>query len=179
MGNFVSDSGYFYYTLHIHLDITCERCGSLLDYDPATSMTKCPHCGKEGWMVDSEQVTIEKIRSQTQKDLQAEQLDFLSEMDQRKEDRRSREKFNQGFGRVIMVFSMVGIVNGIAFIIKDVLSGVLFLIQGGLFALGWLFGRQIIPKNKTDYTKAYNRALLFFVLGLVMFIPLGIIIGTS
>ena len=130
-------------------------------------------------MVDSEQVTIEKIRSQTQKDLQAEQLDFLSEMDQRKEDRRSREKFNQGFGRVIMVFSMVGIVNGIAFIIKDVLSGVLFLIQGGLFALGWLFGRQIIPKNKTDYTKAYNRALLFFVLGLVMFIPLGIIIGTS
>ena len=64
-------------------------------------------------------------------------------------------------------------------IIRDVLSGILFLLQGGLFALGWLFGRQIIPKEKTDYTTAYNRAVLCFVLGLVMFIPLVFIVGAG
>ncbi len=157
----------------IQLDLACDRCGALVQYDPETNTTKCPHCGKEGYYVDSERVTIEKIRSQTQKDLQTERLNYLTEKDLRKEERRSKENFRKGFGRVIMVFGIIALTCGAAFMTRNVLEGLLFLIQGGFFALAWLCGMQII----TTKEKAYGLAVMFFIFGLIMFIPQFIVIG--
>ncbi len=159
----------------VQLDITCDRCGSTIEYDPETGATKCPHCGKEGYYVDSERVTIEKIRSQTQLELQAEKLNYLTEKELRKEERHSRESFRKGFGRVIMVFGIVALTCGAAFMTRSFIEGCVFLIQGGFFAHGWLCGMRIIAKKE----KAYGLAVLFFILGLVMFIPIFVIIGAS
>lgn len=158
----------------VELDITCDRCGSLVEYDPETNMTHCPHCGKQCYYVDSENVTIEKIRSQTQKDLQAERLNYLTEKDLRKEERHSKESFRKGFGRVIMVFGIVALTCGAAFMTRSFIEGLMFVFQGIFFALGWLCGMRIL----TTREKAYKLAVLFFILGLVMFIPIFVIIGS-
>ena len=159
----------------IEVDITCDRCGAAVEYDPETNTTYCPKCGKTGYFVDSERVTIEKIRSQTKKDLQAEQLNYLTEKELRKEDRRTKENFKKGFGRVIMVFGIIALTCGAAFMTRSIFEGLLFLIQGGFFALAWLCGMRII----TSKEKAYNLAVVFFILGLVMFVPQFIVIGAN
>ncbi len=157
----------------VPLDLTCDRCGARIEYDSESNTTKCPHCGKEGIYVDSERVTIEKIRSQTKKDLQTEQLNYLTEKELRKEERRTKESFKKGFGRVIMVFGIIALTCGAAFMTRSVLEGLLFLIQGGFFALSWLCGMRIIASKE----KAYGLAVLFFILGLAMFVPQFIVIG--
>ena len=157
----------------IEVDTTCDRCGASMEYDPETNTTRCPRCGYQGYFVDSERVTIEKIRSQTKKDLQAEQLNYLTEKELRKEERRTKESFKKGFGRVIMVFGIIALTCGAAFMTRSVLEGLLFLIQGGFFALSWLCGMRIIASKE----KAYGMAVLFFILGLAMFVPQFIVIG--
>lgn len=159
----------------IEVDITCDRCGASMEYNPETNTTRCPRCGYQGYFVDSERVTIEKIRSQTKKDLQAEQLNYLTEKELRKEERHSKESFRKGFGRVIMVFGIVALTCGAAFMTRSFVEGLVFLIQGGFFALGWLCGMRIIAKKE----KAYGLVVSFFILGLVMFIPIFVIIGAN
>ena len=119
-------------------------------------------------VADTEKVKIEKIRSQTEKDLQTAQLNFLRDRELRMEERYSKDRFRKGLGFTIKIFMIVALVFGVSFLLVDIPLAVLFLIQGVVFACALLSGLQIVVKKSKT---AHHLAIILFAAGLIFFVP--------
>ena len=116
---------------------------------------------------DSDDVKIQKIKSQTEKEMVAEKIRKEEEQEKKKELKEEIEKFKKGkFSKLLIISTIIcGLFTTVEF--NDGFSTISFipLIQTILFILSWLIGMQII---KTEKKKIYY---LFAILGFVLIIP--------
>ena len=57
--------------------IRCEHCGGTMTVDDNnSSVLMCPYCGSKELMRESDSVKIEKIKNETQKEIELKKLEF-------------------------------------------------------------------------------------------------------
>lgn len=70
----------------IHL--VCQNCGSVMDYDDERQIVACPYCGSKELIKESDDVKIERIKSNTvitKEKLDYEREQFAEEVRQKKD----------------------------------------------------------------------------------------------
>lgn len=131
------------------LQLKCKSCGGTLNVDENRTILCCPFCGSKELIQESDEVIIQRIKSQTYKDIELEKIKFESEKEQKKAVDKQYNNFKKGkFSKVLIVaFIICVLVMGISFSNGRILSGVVAIIQAGLFAISWLMGMQFIKEK--------------------------------
>ncbi|MDD6484240.1 MAG: hypothetical protein PUF72_06680 [Clostridiales bacterium] len=149
----------------------CTNCGGQLDIDTSQETVECPYCATKYNVSDlldeSDAVRIEKIKQRTQKDVEIEKLRHEKEMAQKHEDKANKEAFKKSkFSKVLIVFAIIcGLMCAVSFNDKKILSGIIALIQVGLFAAAWLMGMHKVKEPKKGIKS------LASILAFLLFIP--------
>lgn len=141
------------------LQLKCRDCGGTMTSEEGNTILFCPYCGSKELIPESDDVKIERIKSEAYREIELEKIKYMSEKEKRERDRereKEREKERKQFSKsksskwllilvVICLFAMFS-----AFSRRSVLSGIIALIQVGLFGTAWLMGmgfvREKIPR---------------------------------
>jgi len=147
--------------------LKCRNCNGDLDVDADKGEYTCPFCGDREKLVDSDAVTIEKLKNNTYKEIEYAKMANEKEKDAYNEKKEYQKAYRKSkFSKVTMVFLFISFVMALtSFSSHYVMSGIIALIQTGLFAVSWLMGMQIIREKK----KFVYMALA--VLGFLLFVP--------
>ncbi len=157
------------------MKLRCKVCNGIMDSEPNKQIIECPYCGSKELIIDSDAVTVEKIRSNTYKEVELERMKNENEKAEKQERKEERESYKKGkFGKVTIVFMVICLIAMIGTLrSKHILAGLIALIQTGLFATSWLMGMQIIKEKK----KALYLALA--ILGFLLIIPYSMMATTK
>lgn len=132
--------------------IKCSNCNGNLDFDENQKTTKCHYCGtkysvEELLNNDSDDVKIEKIKSQTIKDLEILRAKIFFEKEERVLEKEEIEKFKKGkFSKVLLIFAAL---CGLFTFTRDFNFGsIIGFVKTVLFLVAWLMGMKIIKEPK-------------------------------
>lgn len=152
--------------------IKCASCGSNLEIDETKKTVKCNYCNakysvEELLNNDSDEVKIQKIKSQTTKDIVSEKLKREDEQEQKKEEKENAEKFKKGkFGKFLIVCTIIsGLVTLIELSGGICFAGIISLVQTGLYLTAWLMGAKVIEEKKKGLH------ILLAIIGFILIIP--------
>ena len=168
---------------------TCPGCSGKLEIDTSKEVATCSYCGLNhsvsALLGQSDTVQVEKIKSQTQKDMQAQQIEHATNMQTQQINHATQtqaqqsaqvslQKFKKGaFGKILIIFAVISLLCCImAFKGGNVLSGIATLIMTVLFIARYLVGMQVI-KLPNDALKTVITLAAF-----LMIIP-SIMLGNS
>ncbi len=98
----------------IHL--TCQNCGSSMTFDDNKQIVACPYCGSKELLLESDDVKIERIKSNTVLERDKIANDFV--MEKRRYEEELKKKKNRDAWKII------GIALGISFLMW---IGIIFL----------------------------------------------------
>lgn len=73
----------------VHL--TCKNCGSSMTFDDDKQIVACPYCGSKELLIESDDVKIERIKSQTILNKEKMANDFELEKDRLMEEKEQRQ----------------------------------------------------------------------------------------
>lgn len=141
------------------VSLICNSCGGALSVDEGSQVLMCPFCGAKEMLLESEAVQIEKIRSESYKEIQiakiksAERLKLKAQEQKNKEKEQAEaNKFKKRFSSKLLIvgFVLCVLVSLLFFVDFYVVSGVLAILQALCFAAAWLMGMRII-KDKTHH----------------------------
>ena len=149
------------------IKLRCKDCNGIMEVDSNNQQLICPYCGSKELIIDSDAVAVEKIRSNTYKEVEYERIKNEKEKEQRRESKADRDAYwKSKFGKVTITFTAICLLAMfVAFSSKHILAGLIAFIQTGLFATSWLMGMQIIKEKKN----ALHRALA--ALAFILIIP--------
>ena len=151
------------------IKLKCKNCNGDLEVDADKGEYTCPYCGDREKILDSDAVAIEKLKSNTYKEMEYARMANEKEKEDRKEKKEEQKSYRKSkFSKLTIVFVFICIIAAIgSFSSHHVLSGVIAVIQTGLFATSWLMGMQII-KEKRKFIYIALAALAF-----ILIIPYG------
>ena len=92
----------------VHL--TCKNCGSSMTFDDDKQIVACPYCGSKELLIESDDVKIERIKSQTilNKEKMANEFelekDRLTEEKEQRQLKRSAKAVGILWGIIILIF---------------------------------------------------------------------------
>lgn len=156
------------------LSLICEKCGGVLQVDAGKEVMACPYCGNKTLILESDEVTKERIRISAQKEVELEKLKADDRERQRvleKEQKQEKEQHAEQFKKskwnkwLIIAFLIAAFCAYYCFSKGGILAGILAVIQAGCFGVAWAMGMQII-KEKRQYIH-----ILIALVGLVLIIP--------
>ena len=162
------------------LSISCPNCGAQLNVNKQQEIVICQYCGTNCSMADllreSDAVRIEKIKSQAYKDIEMSKLQVekehiqqVMENENKMQEERKADMFKKGkLGKILIVSSIVCLLA--CFLAfsgrnKQVLSGLVALVQCVLFFTAWLMGMRIIREKKNGIH------ILIAIIGFLLIIP--------
>ena len=155
------------------IQLRCKACGGIMTVQDNNRVLSCPYCGSHELLLESDDVTMQRIKSTTQKEIALEKLRQQEkqqlreiELQEKAATEAKADKFKKGklskfsviFFILCLIFSFIAFRNG------RILSGIIGIAQSVLFALTWLMGMQIIKNPK-------NTHALFAVIGFLLIIP--------
>lgn len=132
----------------------CPNCGGKLDIDQSCENITCPYCGTQFAVDDllnsSDAVRIEKIKSQTYKEMETKKMEHEIEKEKRNEEKTTIEEFKKSKLRIVsMVFAVISLLMCIlAFQNGAILSGIIAIIMTALFIFSFVLGMQIIKEKR-------------------------------
>lgn len=156
------------------LSLICEKCGGVLQVDADKEVVACPYCGNKTLILESDEVTKERIRTSAQKEVELERLKVEDRERQRvleKEQKQEKEQHAEQFKKskwnkwLIIAFLIAALCAYYCFSKGGILAGILAVIKAGCFGVAWAMGMQII-KEKRHYIH-----ILIALVGLVLIIP--------
>lgn len=142
--------------------LQCKNCNGIMEVDEEAQEVTCPYCGAREKILDSDAVAVEKIKSNTYKE-----MEFARRAnEEKKEEQLSYKKSILCKATIVCMFiCLLLMIN--AFKKYHILAGIIALVQIGLFALSWLMGMQIVKeKRKFVY-------MAFAILAFLLMIPFG------
>ena len=154
----------------------CTSCNSAMEPNDVNPILFCPNCGSKAIVEENDQVKIERIRNQTQKDIAMHQqqtdkeiaMKKLSQEESNAKQEAERRKKKNSFGSVVIficaLFSLL--FSLFAFGTNHIPSGSIALVQFVLFFLGWLKKK----KNLQEDNKRHGH-MLFVMIALILIIP--------
>ena len=77
------------------ISLKCKRCNGTLTVDEGKSILACPYCGAKELIIESDAVTIEKIKADTQKTIEHERLKSEENQQIREEEKEYRKNFTK------------------------------------------------------------------------------------
>lgn len=151
------------------IKLKCKNCNGDLEVDADKGEYICPYCGDKEKIVDSDAVQIEKVKSNTYKEMEYARMANENEREARNEKKEEQKAYRKSkFSKVTVIFVFICLIAMISsFSAGHILSGIIALIQTGLFAVSWLMGMQIIKEKK----KFIYMALA--ILAFVLIVPFG------
>lgn len=60
--------------------LNCKNCGGTLTYDASKDVVKCPYCGSSAIVIESDNVRIEKYKTNAKKDISYKKIDSEKEI---------------------------------------------------------------------------------------------------
>lgn len=156
------------------LSLVCEKCGGVLQVDEGKEVVACPYCGSKTLILESDEVTKERIRTAAQKEVELERLKADDRERQRaleKEQKQEKDKQAENFKKskwnkwLIIAFLIAALCAYYCFSKGAILAGILAVIQVGCFGVAWAMGMQII-KEKRRYIH-----ILIALVGVVLIVP--------
>ena len=146
------------------LQCTCKKCGGTMNYDREQSILLCPFCGAKEIVIEDEDITIARIRSDAYKEIELKKLEQQGRQ-KKNVQRRSVGRMKGGcFGAVVLGLSVLCFLLGFAASIsEDYLCGFIAIVQGILFLLAWLLMTGRTKKPKVRYTIPLIVALILII----------------
>lgn len=139
------------------VSLICSSCGGALSVDKDSTVLMCPFCGAKELILESESVEIEKIRSESLKEIELEKIRSAERIRLREHKQLSDQKeldevnkFRKSFKSKLLVagFVISGIFSFLFFVTACVVSGLLALAQALCFGVAWAMGMRIIKGVK-------------------------------
>lgn len=152
------------------LQLKCQSCGGVMNVTEDSPVLFCQFCGSKELIHESDDVTIQRIKSKTFKEVEIEKLKHEERKENRQEEKEKKqaaEKELKTFKKsklskiVFVLFIVCLLVAWNAFAKKNYIPGIIAGVQTVLFALSWLTGMQFV------YKKRHNIHVLFAVIGFV------------
>lgn len=156
------------------VSLVCNSCGGALSVDEESTVLMCPFCGAKEMLLDSEAVQIEKLRTESYKEIQMAKIKSderlkLKEQEQKNKEKEQAEanKFKKRFSSKLLIvgFALCALFSPLFFVDSYVVSGVLAVLQALCFAVAWLMGMRII-KDKTHHLHT-----IFVIIAIILIIP--------
>ena len=149
------------------IKLTCKNCNATMEVNADTQEVTCPYCGSKEKILDSDAVAVEKIKSNTYKEMEYARMENQRQQQAHNEKEQDRKAYSKSkFSKVTIVFTFICLLAAFgSFSQGRILSGIIALIQTALFAVSWLIGMQILGQKK----KALYKALA--ILGFLLIIP--------
>ncbi|MDD6482357.1 MAG: hypothetical protein PUF65_08875 [Lachnospiraceae bacterium] len=150
--------------------LKCKNCNGIMEVDENTQEVICPYCGTKEKILDSDAVAVEKIKSNTSKEVEFAKMANEKEKEARKEKRDEQEAYRKGkLCKITVIATFICLLFMFyAFKTRHILAGIIAVIQICMFAVSWLMGMQIIKEKK----KFVYMALA--ILGFLFIIPFGL-----
>lgn len=147
--------------------LKCKSCNALMDIDENEKEVVCPYCGAREWILDSDEVTVQKIKSSTQKEMEFAKMENENRKAAHQEEKEEQKNYRKSKLCVItLIFTFISLVMMISsFMSHHILSGIIATFQTGLFVVSWLMGMHIIEDKK----RVLHVALA--MLGFLLLIP--------
>lgn len=156
------------------LSLVCEQCGGVLQVDEGKEVVACPYCGNRTLILESDDVTKERIRTTAQKEVEIEKIKADDRERQRlleKEEKQEREqqakefKKSKWFKLLIVAFLLAALCAYYCFSKGWTLAGILAVLQAGCFGVAWTMGMQILKEKKRFMH------ILIALIGFVLIVP--------
>ena len=149
----------------------CSNCGGQLEVNGLQETVECPFCGTSYSVADlldeSDAVRIEKIKSQTYKEVEADKIKREIEKEKSQEEKDSVAAFKKSkFSKVLIGFAIFGllcIMTG--FRDGRIMAGLTAVVMTALFIGSWLMGMKIIKEPKKGVR------ILSAIIAFVLIIP--------
>lgn len=132
------------------MDLKCKYCNGSMEIHEDTQEAVCPYCGNRERLIDSDAVAVEKIKSNTKKEMEFARMENENQKEARREEKEEQKNYRKSkLGIVTLVFTFISLfLMFAAFGSHHILSGIVALIQTGLFAVSWLMGMHIVKDKK-------------------------------
>ena len=149
------------------ISLKCKRCNGTLTVDEGKSILACPYCGAKELIIESDAVTIEKIKADTQKTIEHERLKSEENQQIREEEKEYRKNFTKSkfFKFLTTAATATLIISVLMFALDETLLGIIALLQAICFGASIVIALCL---------KQEKRFLHFFVafIGILLVIPM-------
>ena len=157
----------------------CSNCGGQLEVNGLQDTVECPFCGTSYSVSDlldeSDAVRIEKIKSQTYKEVEADKIKREIEKEKSQEEKEKIQTFKKSkFGKFLLICAIIsGLVTVLELSDGISMAGIIALVQTVLYAASWLMGRGILKEKKP------NLKNILAIISFVLIIPFFMFFGGS
>ena len=113
--------------------LRCEQCNGTLQVNSDRSCLICPYCGSKSLIVENDVVTIERIKTSAQKEIEMEKIKSIDKVYQREAEKEDREEIKKQVEKfriskfskfLIVAFLISAIVAYFKFDSGNLLSGI-------------------------------------------------------
>lgn len=157
------------------IQLRCTACNGVMEVEDSGNFQQlvCPFCGAKEMIPDSPEVTVEKIKSSTYKEVEFAKMQNEKEKEEKQELKERRTQYQKGkFSKVTLAFVFICLLAVIlSFSNHHILRAFIAILQTGLFGASWLMGMQIIPEKKPFLHKLL--AIAGFLLIILFFTASG------
>ncbi len=142
----------------------CQSCGGVMDADEDEPVLICPFCGSKELIIESEAVTIERIRSKTFREIAAEKNKTLKEIEKSKfayemekdaqeEAKLRKQQFKKGkLSKIMIALAIIcALFSMTAFSEYNPIGGFIALVQAAIIIVALLMGYGIIKEKAPGY----------------------------
>lgn len=156
------------------LSLVCEQCGGVLQVDDGKEVVACSYCGSKTLILESDDVTKERIRTTAQKEVELEKIKaddrerqrFLEKEQKQEREQQAKEfKKSKWFKVLIVAFLLAALCAYYCFSKGRTLAGILAVLQAGCFGVAWSMGMQILKEKKRFMH------ILIALIGFVLIVP--------
>lgn len=153
------------------ISLKCDQCGGTLLIDSNKTVVACPYCGNKSLIAENDVVTIERIKTEANKEIELEKIKREDRRQQRIEEKQEEtnrvKEFKKGkWSKILLVAFLFSAIVTYLFFSKGYLGeGIIALAQTGCFGISWCMGMNII-KEKRRYVH-----VLVAALGIIMLLP--------
>ena len=160
-----------------HIALKCTNCNGTLTTTENSNILFCPYCGSNELILESDAVKIQKIKSETIKEIALEQQQHEANLEKVRMEEARIAAFKKGiFSKVLILCAILCIMLGIGgfnncrFKLEYLPGSIISLGQGILFILSWVTGSGFIKLPNRNY---YGFVIL---IAFVLFIPFVLLI---
>lgn len=157
------------------LECTCKNCGGTMNYEPDQSVLLCPFCGAKQIVIEDEDITIARIRSEAYKEVELKKIEQKAKEKKRKNPGFQGSKKIKALLSVFLLFmtAICAILGLGATAAGDTLYGVIASIQAVLFFLSWLLMMQLIRRPAIRFTWPMTAALILIIPFMIALMTIG------
>lgn len=154
------------------IQLKCRDCGGIMTSEEENTILCCPYCGSKELIPESDDVKIERIKSEAYREIELEKIKYMSEKEKRESDReqekereQERKRFSKSkFSKFLLILALICLFSMFsAFSSRSILSGFIALIQVGLFVTAWLMGMGFV-KEKIPRLHVLLEVIGFFLI---------------